>query len=158
VQPSNSMLQVLLYAMTAVLGGFVWGLQRRLLLWRRRGWEIVGDRTWKNMGQFSGWMCAGCIAGAIAFVIRLHGYTLIYDSRITGIPKRQFYEPLASKERHFIAFDLFYPASITCITFAMNMLLRRVSDHASHRYPSQPHLYNREPLTLSQLLQRRPRS
>ena len=116
-----------------MVSGIVWGLQRRLLLWRRRGWDIVGDRTWKNLGPFSGLMCAGCLAGAVAFVIRMHGYALIYAAREIGIPKRQQYVPLASKERFFITFDLFYPSSIFCVTFAMNMLLRRVSDHASHR-------------------------
>jgi hypothetical protein len=31
------------------------------------------------------------------------------------------------------AFNVFYPLELLCTIFAMNMLLRRVSDHASHR-------------------------
>jgi hypothetical protein len=47
------------------MSGVCCGLQRRLLLWRRRGWEVVGDRTWKHLGKYSGWMCVGCVAGAM---------------------------------------------------------------------------------------------
>ncbi len=120
-------------------------LDYRLLLWRRSGKEVDGDRVWKNLRMFSSWMCAGCLAGAIAFVTHLQWRNFEYaalfalgnfeygalDSRIS---RRQFYELQASANRWYAAFNIFYPVHRLCITHAMNTLLRRVSDHASHSY------------------------
>ena len=143
-----------------MLSGVCYGLQRRLLLWRRRGWEVVGDRIWKHLGRFSGWMCAGGVAGAVAFALRMVAAELglIFEFDIVGVTDRQRYELQASFYSYVAAFSIFYFAHLLCVIFAMNMLLRRVSDHASHRSPSRPHFYNRKPLTNPQLLQRRPRS
>lgn len=41
-----------LYGLAGIIAGFVWALQRRLLLWRRRGWDIVGDKIWEHMGRY----------------------------------------------------------------------------------------------------------
>ena len=65
---------------------------------------------------------------------------------------------ITSCKRRFIhvwpnAFNAFRPAYVLCAIYAMNALLGRVSYHASHRSPSHPHRYNRQPLTVSQLLQ-----
>jgi hypothetical protein len=56
------------------------------------------------------------------------------ESQIPGITKRQEYELTASSLRHVTVFVIFYPLQLLCITYAMNLLLRRVSDHASHSY------------------------
>ena len=56
------------------------------------------------------------------------------ESQIPGITKRQEYELKASGLRHVTVFVVFYPLQLLCITYAMNLLLRRVSDHASHSY------------------------
>jgi hypothetical protein len=61
-----------------LLSGICCGLQRRLLLWRRRGWEVVGDRSWNELGKFSGWMCGGSIAGIFAIALRIRFFTLLY--------------------------------------------------------------------------------
>jgi hypothetical protein len=66
---------------------------------------------------------------------------------------RQKYELQAAAFRYFSVNIIFYPVQFLCVIFAMNMLLRRVADHASHRSPSRPHFYNQESLTPSQLLQ-----
>ncbi len=116
------------------MSGICCGLQRRLLLWRRRGWEVVGDRIWEHLGAYSGWMCAGCAAGAIAFAIRMQGAILHFESAVPGILDRQKYDLQASENRHEAAFNFFYPLELLCVIFAMNLLLRRVSDHASHRW------------------------
>jgi hypothetical protein len=102
-------------------------------------------------------MCAGCVAGAIAFGFRTRFFTLLYDADDTGIPDNTKFPLRASSIRHVAVFGVFYSLHLLCVIFAMNMLLRRVSDHASHRSPSQPRLYHRKPLNLPQLLQRRPR-
>jgi hypothetical protein len=133
--PTNSCSKVLLYALAAVISGICFGLQRRLLLWRRRGWEVVGDRTWKNMGRFSGWMCAGCCAGAISFAARMRAAIFISEAEeAPGISQRQRFEFQASGFRYFSVNIIFYPIQFLCIIYAMSMLLRRVSDHASHSY------------------------
>ena len=53
-RPADSRSQVALFACAAVMSGVCCGLQRRLLLWRRRGWEVVGDRICKHLGKYSG--------------------------------------------------------------------------------------------------------
>jgi hypothetical protein len=150
--------QVLLCILAAVSSGACYGLQRRLLLWRRRGWEVVGDRIWKHLGRFSGWMCAGGVAGAAAFAMGMRARSSLFESQVAGITDRLRYQLIASANQHTAALSVLLSVHLFCVIFAMNMLLRRVSDHASHRSPSRPHFYNRKPLTTSQLLQRRPQS
>ena len=94
----------------------------------------MGDCIWKNLGRFSGWMCAGCAAAVVAWTARMRSIILDSESQIPGITKRQEYELKASGLRHVTVFVIFYPLQLLCITYAMNLLLRRVSDHASHSY------------------------
>ena len=115
------------------MSGVCCGLQRRLLLWRRRGWEVVGDRIWKHLGTYSGWMCAGCAAGVVIFAVFLHADYVFSELRVPGILNRRKYEFKASYTRQYYAIFFFAPVELLCTIFAMNMLLRRVSDHASHR-------------------------
>ena len=115
------------------MSGVCCGLQRRLLLWRRRGWEVVGDRIWEHLGTYSGWMCTGCAAGTVAFAVALRAISILSQYQVPGIPDRQKYELLASYSNHVGSTYFFSPVELLCTIFAMNMLLRRVSDHASHR-------------------------
>jgi hypothetical protein len=126
--------QVMLFVLGAVTSGICWCLQHRLLLWRRRGWEVVGDRTWKDLGQYSGWMCAGCFCGIVAFSTRMLGYNWLHESDDPSVSRRVSYELKALHERYLAAFSVFFSFQVQCITHAMNLLLRRVSDHASHSY------------------------
>jgi hypothetical protein len=123
----------LLYGIAALLSGICCGLQRRLLLWRRRGWEVVGDRSWNELGKFSGWMCGGSVAGVFAIALRMRFFTLLYRGDTPDITHREKSELTAASLRHLAAFGIFYSVMLLCVIFAMNMLLRRVSDHASHR-------------------------
>ncbi len=120
--------------MAAVLSATFFLLDYRLLLWRRRGKEVEGDRIWKNLRLFSGWMCAGCVAGVITFSLFLQWRSFEYATLSPGITHRQFYELQAALHRCFSAFNIFYPVHLLCVIFAMSTLLRRVSDHASHPY------------------------
>ena len=115
------------------MSGVCCGLQRRLLLWRRRGWEVVGDRIWTHLGTYSGWMCAGCAAGVVTFALNMRRLILLSETLVPGMSDRRKYELLASYGRFLGAMFYFYPVELLCTIFAMNMLLRRVSDHASHR-------------------------
>ena len=112
-----------------MISGICCGLQRRLLLWRRRGWEVVGDRTWKHLGTYSGWMCAGCVAGVVTFAALVGSL----ERLVVAATDRNRYERDASSRRYSAVSSIFYPVHLLCVIFAMNMLLRRVSDHASHR-------------------------
>lgn len=91
-----------------------------------------GDRIWKNLRRFSGWMCAGCVSGLISFAVVMRGSTVFQEVRDTGVTRRQFYQLSASNFRILSLYDFFYPAHLLCVIYALNMMLRRVSDHASH--------------------------
>jgi hypothetical protein len=90
--------------------------------------------VWKELRMFSGWMCAGCVAGIISFLSFLQLRNFEYDSVDMRISRHEFYELQASLNRWFTAYHLSHPVYVLCIIFAMNTLLRRVSDHASHSY------------------------
>ncbi len=123
-----------MYTLAAVMSGVCWGLQRRLLLWRRSGKEVVGDRSWKHLGRYSGWMCVGCAAGAVSFASRVRAFVSIAEAEeVPGLSSRQKFELQSSAFRYFSVNIALYPIQFLCVIFAMNMLLRRVADHASHR-------------------------
>ena len=125
-----------MFALAAAMGGICYGLQRRLLLWRRRGrdWEVVGDRIWNHLRKFSGWMCTGCAAGVVIYAANMRANDLFFESRIPGIADVQRYELLASFDRSRAVVRIFFTVQLSCFIFAMNLLLRRLSDHASHSY------------------------
>jgi hypothetical protein len=119
-----------------VISAVFFCLDYRLLVWRRSGkeFEVTGDLIWKNLRRFSGWTCAGCVAG-VAFVSMLWPWrNLEYESAVPGISRRQFYELYSSSLRYNATYHIFLPTHLLCVIYAMNMLLRRVSDHASHSY------------------------
>ena len=77
--------QISLFACAAVVSAIVYLLDHRLLRWRLSGKEVEGDRIWKNLRRFSGWTCAGFIAGAVGFSSTLRGNALRYESLVPGI-------------------------------------------------------------------------
>jgi hypothetical protein len=87
-------------------------------------------------------MCVGCAAGAVSFAARMRAAVLIAEAEDkAGLSSLQKFELQASSLRCFSVNIIFYPIQFLCVIFAMNLLLRRVSDHASHRSPSRPRLY-----------------
>jgi hypothetical protein len=128
-------LQIVTCALASLLSGIVYMLEYRLLRWRLSGKEVEGDHIWKNLRRFSGWTCTGCILGAITFSMFMQRRHLEFESRLTpNIVQRRFYELQAASYRYYSAFSIFYPAHLLCVIFALNLLLKRVSDHASHSY------------------------
>jgi hypothetical protein len=109
-------------------------LDYRLLLWRRSGKEVDGDRVWKNLRRFSGWMFASCVAGLIEFSFNLQSRNFYYDSIEPGITRRQDYEHQSAAQSLLVGSYIFHPVQLLCFIYALNTLLRRVSDHASHSY------------------------
>ncbi len=124
--------QISMFALAAVCAAVFYLLDYRLLRWRIAGKEVDGDRVWKNLRRFSSWMFAGCVAGAVAFAAWMQWRYFDYES--TEFSGRQFYVLQASSGRYYVVFHIFYPVQLLCVIFAMNTLLRRVSDHASHSY------------------------
>ena len=95
-----------------------------------------GDRIWAQMGLCSGWLCTGCVAGAIAFAADMCSLTGAYESDpiYSNITARQKYDARVASFHCSAVKNVFSPLQILCVVFAMNMLLRRVSDHVSHSY------------------------
>jgi hypothetical protein len=122
-----------MYALAAAFSVTWYLLWLRILLWRRKGLDVVGDHIWRNLGLFCGAMCAGCIAGLVAFAAHMHWYAAFSDSRVPGISRKQYYQLESSAVKNLVAFSIFYPFQLACVVFSMNTLLHRVSDHASHR-------------------------
>ena len=63
----------------------------------------------------------------------MQGVILHFEPRADGIQDQQNYDLQASEDRHEAAFNVFHPLELLCVIFAMNLLLRRILDHASHR-------------------------
>jgi hypothetical protein len=126
--------QISVFALAAVLSALCYFLEYRLLLWRQRGKEVDGDRIWKNLRRFSGWISTGCLAGIVTFSLFMQSRFFEYESRVPGITMRQKYELQANRDRCFAAHNIFYSVFLICFVYAKSMLLRRVSDHASHSY------------------------
>jgi hypothetical protein len=123
----------------AVISAVCFLLDYRLLRWRISGKEVDGDKIWKNLRRFSGWACAGCVMGAascFAFMQFRHNDFESYSPTGTNfiVYDRFYLETQASSFRYFASFHFFFPLHIICIVSAWNILLRRVSDHASHSY------------------------
>jgi hypothetical protein len=118
---------------SAVSSAIVYLLEYRLLRWRLSGKEVEGDRIWDNLRGYSGWMCAGCLAGIITLSTRMQSFNLDNAAR-GGLSDAQLYELEATSHRYIAASSFFLPVHLLCVIFAMNLVLRRVSDHASHSY------------------------
>ncbi len=68
------------------------------------------------------------------FCCLLQSRTFSYDSLEPGIIRRQRYDRQSASQSFQVGFDIFYPVQLLCFIYALNVLLRRVSDHASHSY------------------------
>ena len=105
-----------------MFSGICCGLQRRLLLWRRRGWEVVGDRTWNDLGKFSGWMCGGSVSGVFAIAFRMRFFTFLYHSYSPDITDQENFEMRASSLRHLAAFGIFYSVMLLCVVLLLGVM------------------------------------
>ena len=92
---------------------------------------------WEQLGWFSGLMCAGSVAGAVAWGAFMQGNALQYESDAPTVTAQQGYALLASSNRWGAVFLIFYPVEFLCLIMAKVMLLGRLSNHASHNYNSQ---------------------
>ncbi len=69
------------------------------------------------------------------FSFLLQSNTFYFDTLEPGINRRQFFERFSAHQLYLIfGLNVFYPVQLLCFIYALNTLLRRVSDHASHSY------------------------
>jgi hypothetical protein len=92
---------------------------------------------WEQLGWFSGLVCAGSVAGAVAWSAFMTGSALAYDDD-PDLNARQGYAHQASSARWNAVFYILYPVEFLCVIMAKVILLGRLSNHASHNYNSQP--------------------
>lgn len=127
--------QIVLYCLAAVFSGTWLALWVRLLHWKRNeGADLWNDRIWLKLGEFCALVCAASVAGAIALGARMQTRNISYDYDVSPISDRLNYELRATRQRVFVAVDIFQPLQLLLTLTAMSMLLRRVVRHASHSY------------------------
>ncbi len=81
----------------------------------------------------SGATFVGCTFGIAAFAAYLQTRQVFFESELRMNDPRKNYELRALSIRYAAVFYALYPLELLFTIFAMNLLLRRVSDHASHR-------------------------
>jgi hypothetical protein len=117
-------------------------LWARLQVARRRegaARRYRGDRVrmWRQLGLFSGLVCAGSVAGVIAWGARMPYHTFFFEARAhPHVIPEQKYALLASSNRWVVVYLIFYSVEFLCLILAKLMLLGRLSNHASHSYDS----------------------
>ena len=92
---------------------------------------------WVQLGWFSGLVCAGSVAGAVAWGAYMQTNALDYEGNTPTVTTQQFFALLASSNRWGAVFHILYPVEFLCLIMAKVMLLGRLSNHASHNYNSQ---------------------
>ena len=127
--------QISIFAFGAVFSGTWLGLFIRLQHWKgNEGVDVWDDRIRLRLGQFCGFMCAACLAGAVGFSARMRTRILRYAAQAPDISDRSNYELGALESRVFVVYDMTHPLEYMCMFVALGILLRRVVRHASHRY------------------------
>jgi hypothetical protein len=92
---------------------------------------------WVQLGWFSGLVCAGSVAGAVAWGAYMQSNALQYEANTPPSLLSRTIALFASSARWAAVFDIFYPVEFLCLIMAKVMLLGRLSNHASHNYNSQ---------------------
>ena len=89
---------------------------------------------WVQLGWFSGLVCAGSVAGAVAWGARMPAYAFYFKARAPDVIPQHKYALLALQYRWLAVFIIHYPVEFLCLIVAKLMLLGRLSNHASHSY------------------------
>ena len=76
--------QVVSFACAAVYSG-LWCWR-----WARDG---VKNRLWPQLGVFSGLVCLGSVAGAVAWGMRMQSFVYYYDRSTPGVTRQQYLPP-----------------------------------------------------------------
>lgn len=87
---------------------------------------------WPLLGRFSGFMCIGSLAGAVAWGTIMQSNDLYYDAEVAGsaISCQQFYSLHASANRYLAVFFVTYGLEFICLIIPKLSLLDRLTNDA----------------------------
>ena len=88
------------------------------------------EGTWAQLGLFSGMVCVGSIAGAVAWVVNIPSNDLIYEANSLAITRRQSYTLAAASFRSISVFLILYGLEFFCLIISKLMLLGRLAASA----------------------------
>ena len=92
---------------------------------------------WVQLGWFSGLVCAGSVAGAVAWGANMQALAFFYETFSPDVTRQQRYTRFVSAFRWFAVFNFLYSLEFLCMIMAKVLLLGRLSNHASRNYNSQ---------------------
>jgi hypothetical protein len=115
-------MQVASFAVAALYSG-MWFLR-----WARAGAE---ERMWPLLGWFCGTICAGSVAGAVAWVLQMKSNTFFYEANAESASPLQHLTLNASSFRNFAAFLLLYALEFLFLSISKLAMLGRLTDNAA---------------------------
>jgi len=116
-------MQIVSFALSAVYSG----------IWFSR-WAIHGvkRRMWVQLGWFSGLVCAGSVAGAVAWGTRMQRRTAEYKFKAAGSSTpRHYYVTCSTTYRLDAAFFIVYGLEFLCLIIPKIIMLRRLTNNAT---------------------------
>lgn len=113
--------QVVLFALSAVYS-FMWFLR-----WAR---DIVKNRMWSQLGWFSGLVCSGSVAGAVAWGANMQRKVYLFEGDVV-FNSRHKYTLYASAHRWQAAFSILNGLEFPCFIIAKLMMLGRLIKNAT---------------------------
>jgi hypothetical protein len=93
--------------------------------------DRVKNRMWAQLGWFSGLVCVGSVAGAVAWGASMQANSFRYEVSVPGISERQRHAALASSARWLTVFFVVYPVEFLCFIVAKLMLMNRLASNAA---------------------------
>ena len=93
-------------------------------------WARAGgfEGAWRQLGLFSGMVCVGSVAGAVAWGVNMQALVLFYEPAVS---RRQRYTLVASAYRLETVFLIFYSFEFLCLIMCKIMLLGRLATNAA---------------------------
>jgi hypothetical protein len=77
-------------------------------------------------------MCAGCVAGAISWIAEMQTTSFAYQSGVSDISSQESYSLLAASNRWNAVYAIFYPFEVVLLIIPKLMMLRRLTEYATH--------------------------
>ena len=88
---------------------------------------------WPQLGWFSGLVCVGSVAGAVAWGAYMQTTSLSFEGNVPGLNAQQRYSQFASSFRWLAAFFTLYPVELLCFIIAKLIMLGRLTNNAARR-------------------------
>ena len=118
---------------SAIFSGFWFWLWAKIAI---KNFRLAGEeRIWPGLGWFSGLVCVGSVAGAVAWAARMQVNTLLYEvtHKEAHLTARQKFLMYASSNRWYATFGIFYGVKLVCMIIPKLMLLGRLTENISGR-------------------------